>query len=109
MAHIDMGPAILYYSKHSAIGAPYHRQHQGIIASCEVMEKSYDEKLIKKILKKTGASYILAGKSDASKGLDNSLSNMILSGNFPKWLTPVQLPEKFKNVVLAKIDKEQIN
>lgn len=118
MAHSNYGPSILYYTKHCVVGAPYHRQQKGIIASYEVMEAPYDEKKIKSILKKIGASYIFiegnrkqtskAGKQ-LSKGFvknskEMSLSQMALRGSVPQWLEQIKIPEKFENVIILKVN-----
>ncbi len=118
MAHSNDGPNILYYTKHCAVGAPYHRQQEGIISSYKVMEAIYDEDEIKKELIKTNASYILILKSPAryninankkAKNLKQSLPDMIISEkNYPNWISIVKLPKKFKDVIVAKIDKEKI-
>jgi hypothetical protein len=118
MAHSNDGPNILYYTKHCAVGAPYHRQQEGIISSYKVMEAIYNEDEIKKELIKTNASYILILKSPAryninankkAKDLKQSLPDMIISEkNYPNWISIVKLPEKFNDVIVAKIDKKKI-
>lgn len=108
MAHSNDGPMILYYTKHSAVGAPYHRQEQGIISSYEVMENAYSEQKIKNVLRETGAAYIFVRKSQLSKdkGQGPNLSEMIINGNYPNWLQPVKLPAKFSDIAIAKVRKE---
>ena len=116
MAHSNDGPAILYYTKHNAVGAPYHRQEDGIVASYEVMEDEYNEDNIKDILSKTDSAYIFIRKTnnDPEKHKKNasrksSLSNMIISGEYPSWITIEKLPKKFNNnVVIAKINREKM-
>ena len=118
MAHSNDGPNILYYTKHCAVGAPYHRQQEGIISSYKVMEATYNEEEVKKELQKTDASYILIIKSPArynitaNKKTNNrkqSLPDMIISGkNYPKWISIVKLPSKFHDVIVAKINKQKI-
>lgn len=118
MAHSNDGPNILYYTKHCAVGAPYHRQQEGIISSYKVMEAAYNEEEVKKELQKTDASYILIIKSPArynitaNKKANNrkqSLPEMIISGkSCPKWISIVKLPSKFHDVIVAKIDKEKL-
>jgi hypothetical protein len=43
MAHSNDGAPLLYYTKHSVVGAPYHRQVEGIINSFKVMEDKFCE------------------------------------------------------------------
>lgn len=112
MAHSNDGPSILYYTKHCTIGAPYHRQQEGIISSYEVMQAPYDEEKVKKIVKETGTSYIFikVPKVDQKKGKkDNkvaSLPQLILEKKIPEWLEKVRMSEKFEEeaiVVKVKI------
>lgn len=112
MAHSNDGPAILYYTKHNVVGAPYHRQEDGIVASYEVMENEYDENNVKNILSKTDAAYIFIRNNASEKrkktGKKPSLPDMIISGKHPSWITIEKLPEKFSNVVVAKINREEM-
>jgi hypothetical protein len=101
MAHSNDGPSILYYTKHSVVGAPYHRQQQGIISSYKVMEDKYDEKIVKNILKETNSSYVFVRKKQYKEG--KSLARMIIDNVQPKWIEIVKLPPKFNDVVVAKI------
>lgn len=113
MAHSNDGPAILYYTKHSVVGAPYHRQIEGIIASYKIMEGAYNESDSKKILTFVNASYIFIKKPMHSKSKNQlkssqkpSFAQMIVKGKHPKWITIMKLPAKFDDVIIAKIDKE---
>jgi hypothetical protein len=101
MAHSNDGPQILYYTKHSVVGAPYHRQTRGIISSYKVMEDMYDEKTVKDIIKETGSSYIFIRKGQYKK--PGSLSKMIMENTPPPWIEIVDLPPKFSDIVIAKI------
>jgi uncharacterized membrane protein len=103
MAHSNDGPALLYYTKHSVVGAPYHRQTEGIISSYKVMEDEYDEKTVRDILKTTGSSYIFIRKKQYQKSDLRSLAKMITDNVPPKWIEIVELPPKFKDVIIAKI------
>ncbi|MDR1561031.1 MAG: glycosyltransferase [Holosporaceae bacterium] len=108
MALIDDGPEILYYTKHCVVGAPYHRQYQGIISSYKVMEDEYDEKTVKNILHSTNSSYIFIRKSKyrLNKPREKwNLANMIINGAYPKWISVVKFPNKFNDVIIAKINQ----
>lgn len=108
MAHLDDGPNILYYTKHCAVGAPYHRQQEGIISSYKVMEAPYNENEVKKILKKTNSSYIFVRKYFICKTKKPSLPSMIITGNYPAWISIVKLPRKFDDIIVAKINSEKM-
>jgi hypothetical protein len=104
MAHTNDGPALLYYTKHSVVGAPYHRQSQGIISSFKVMEDEYNEKIVKEILKATNSSYIFIRNEQYKKSKARSLSKMIIDNAAPEWIKVIQLPVKFNDVTIAKIN-----
>jgi hypothetical protein len=109
MAHSNDGPALLYYTKHSVVGAPYHRQTQGIIFSYKTMSDEYDEETVKNILKITNSSYIFVRKlKRADETKRSSLARMICDGILPEWISVIKLPEKFNDVVIAKIDREKL-
>jgi hypothetical protein len=109
MTHSNDGPAILYHTKHSVVGAPYHRQAQGIIFSYKIMEDEYDEEVAKSILKVTDSSYLFVRKpNDYSETAKMSLARMIANNNLPNWLSVVKLPEKFSDITIVKIDKRQL-
>jgi hypothetical protein len=103
MAHTNDGPTILYYTKHSVVGTPYHRQPQGIISSFKVMEDKYDEKIVKDILKATQSSYLLIRKKRYAEAKVQSLPQMIINNIPPKWVKIIRLPPKFSDVIVAKI------
>jgi len=109
MAGSNYGPAILYYTKHKAVGAPYHRQVQGIISSHKIMEESCDENEIKSILKTTDSSYIFIEKSEYKNCKTKNLANLIVTNQYPKWISIVPVPEKFNDIIIAKIDKTLMN
>ena len=101
LADVDLGPEILYYTSCRVVGAPYHRQTEGIISCYEVLQKDYDENRIRKILAQTHASYILFEKP-APKSLEKNLKNMIANNELPKWLKILKLRSSDK-MILAKV------
>ncbi|MCR5224762.1 MAG: hypothetical protein K6C34_01640 [Alphaproteobacteria bacterium] len=107
MAHSDDGAKILYYTKHKAVGAPYHRQQQGIISAYEVMEAAYNREVVNSHLRNTESAYILIRKPspDANK---HDLPHMIANGKIPSGMTRVELPKKFDDIIVLKIDKRKI-
>lgn len=101
IADTDLGPEILYYTSCRVVGAPYHRQTEGIISCYEVLQKDYDENCIRKILEQTHASYILFEKP-APKSSEKNLKNMMANNELPKWLEILKLQSSDK-MILAKI------
>ncbi|MDR2766193.1 MAG: hypothetical protein LBB63_01885 [Holosporaceae bacterium] len=118
MSNANNGPEILYYTKHSVVAAPYHRQRQGIISSFKVLDDKYDKDNVQEILRATDSSYIFIKKPLGSKPSSEkkssdvkktpnvggvSLTEMLMANNLPKWLQVVNLPPKFDDVLLVKI------
>jgi hypothetical protein len=109
MAHSNDGPSILYHTKHSVVGAPYHRQARGILFSHVIMEEPYNEEKAKRILEITDSAYIFVRKPKSPSPERPSLARMIATNDLPTWLSIVKLPEKFSDVVVAKIDRNKLN
>ncbi|GHT97659.1 hypothetical protein FACS1894126_2130 [Alphaproteobacteria bacterium] len=110
MAFLDDGPKLLHYTKHSVVGAPYHRQQQGIISSHKVMSGVFSEKTVGQILLDTNVSYIFIKKThykyNKARG---SLADLIAHNiNIPSWISIVKLPEKFDDIIIAKVNREMI-
>ena len=110
MAHSNDGAALLYYTKHMVVGAPYHRQPEGILSSYKVMEDDFSENTVKKILLETGSSFIFVrkrsyGSNCSQKRSKNSLTQMIIDGNVPAWISPVPLPEKFSDIIVGRVSE----
>ncbi|MDR0602785.1 MAG: glycosyltransferase family 39 protein [Bacteroidales bacterium] len=108
MAHSNDGPLILYHTKHSVVGAPYHRQYQGIIATYKVMEDKYNEKAVRSILKITNSDYIFVRKHRSETKDNKSFAQMITDSKYPKWIVPINIPEKFNDIIIAKIDRSAL-
>ncbi|MDR3179821.1 MAG: hypothetical protein LBT70_02885 [Holosporaceae bacterium] len=111
MASTSYGPELLYYTKHSVVAAPYHRQSEGIARFYKTMMDAFDENTVKKILIDTNTSYIFLKKSTSVKntlndGSSQNLSSMIISNNLPKWISSVEIPKKFDDIIVVKVNKE---
>jgi hypothetical protein len=111
MTHSSYGPKLLYYTKHSVVAAPYHRQPEGIASFHKAMMDGFNESIVRKILIDTNTSYILLKKNIFSQDQFcndsfQNLSCMIINGNLPKWGNIVEISEKFNDIIIVKIDKE---
>lgn len=108
MASANEGAQLVYFTKHCAVGAHYHRQPQGIIACHRVMEADYDEQLVKSILEATNSSYIFIRKADVYTGeKQRSLARMIVENQYPPWIVPLDISSKFSDIIVAKINREK--
>jgi hypothetical protein len=114
MAHTNDGTDIMYFTKHSVVGVPYHRQTWGIVASYKIMEGKYDENEAKEILRKTNTSYIFIRKAKQKSTVENmSLAQIIIDESeskprkktCPAWIRLISLSKKFNDIVVAKIDR----
>ncbi len=108
MAHSDDGPKLLYYTKHYVVGAPYHRQTQGIISSYIVTQMKNDAAEVRRTLKRTGSQFIFVNRK-LKKQYPTSFASEIISGKIPQWLSVVEIPEKFSQHCVFKIDHELLS
>lgn len=95
-ALIDRGPEILYRTRHSVVGTPYHRNGAGIWDSYRLFA-SPKEAESRAIIKRRGVNLLLICPSSAEKlfftqqtGKDN-LYTRLLEGKTPDWLAPVSI------------------
>lgn len=105
MAHSNHGPKLVYYTKHYVLGAPYHRQTEGIISSYNVMDMDCDINIVRETLQKTKTQYIFIGHKQ-EKQFPKSFASKVLSGQVPQWLSIVKIPEKFSDYSIFKIDQD---
>jgi hypothetical protein len=87
---IDMGPAILAFTRHAAMSAPYHRMPQGIRAAHAVLSAPPEEARAR--LAALGASYVVicAGPPQAQpSGGPERLADGLARGSVPPWLEPI--------------------
>lgn len=96
-APLDIGAELLFRSQHAVIGAPYHRNTDGIIDS-QTIFNSTDESAISQIFSKRGVRYLILCPSmpemllyQAGPGLD-SLAEKLVSGEIPSWLSRIPVP-----------------
>lgn len=93
LAKESFGPEILFYTKHSVVAAPYHRQTEGIMNAYYVLEAPFNEKRAREIVAITNASYILKISKDPVE-FD------------AKWLKKIEVPKKFDNVYLFGVSRD---
>lgn len=62
LASIDIGPRLLWFTKHKIVAAPYHRHTSGIIAEYEILRNKFDASNVKRHLLKTQTKYIVISK-----------------------------------------------
>ena len=89
ISHIDTGPAILYFTTHSVIGAPYHRGGRGIVSTIEFFNSS-DRAVHKALLEQHGVDYLLL--CPANTGKDKTAFEKMLMQDLPSYLEVVYHP-----------------
>ncbi|MBE6447312.1 MAG: hypothetical protein E7015_02375 [Alphaproteobacteria bacterium] len=98
-----LGPYVLYYTKHKVVAIPFHRQHEGLIASLIFCRwGDFYERLVIESLIKTRSTYILAEVNHR-----RNLEGMIFHGYLPNWIT-IEDSDQYNLVRLAKIDTKKI-
>lgn len=63
LASIDIGPRLLWFTKHKIVAAPYHRHTNGIVAEYEILQNKFNASNVKSYLLKTKTKYIVISKS----------------------------------------------
>jgi hypothetical protein len=84
---VDQGPAIMAYTKDSAIAGPYHRDAAGILDTYDLFTGPNP----RSILQKRGIEYLMTCRAApdwdfyAARG---GLMAQLAAGQVPRWLTP---------------------
>ncbi len=96
MAPVDLGAQLLLYTPHSVVGAPYHRNEQGLIDTFAFFNEPLEQS--RSILSERGISLVVTcpamaemrGFSDAP---ETAFVNRVKEGTLPDWLKDISLPE----------------
>lgn len=105
LATIDMGPAILVYTRHSVVGGAYHRNSAGILDTYAAM--TGPPQRARDIVRSRGVDYIAVcpGNPDIARyrrdGGEQSLIARLMDGDSVAWLTP--LPQGDSEVKLWRV------
>jgi len=91
---IDTGPFILAFSPLAVVGAPYHRNVDGLMAELEAFQGS--DETARAVALSRRAEYVVVcsvdgGARSNAKADPDGFSAMLLSGEPPAWLQPVDL------------------
>ncbi len=106
---IDRGPEILYRTRHSVVGTPYHRNGAGIMDSYRLFAAP-EEAESRAIIKRRGIDLLLICPSSAERLFftrqtgKNNLYTRLLDGKTPDWLAPVPIaPERADGYRLYRV------
>lgn len=75
-------PYILFFTKHSVLSGPYHRNKDGFIALTKIMDNKTDEKELLQIVKKRGINLVIRDQAFTRK--------------LPSFIKALDLPEELK-------------
>lgn len=97
-APVDLGAELLFRTRHGVLGAPYHRNADGIIASQDVFAATSDERAAA-ILEGRGADLVLLCGAIEEMQLyrgdvaTDTFAERLLAGATPEWLRPLAVPQ----------------
>lgn len=99
---LDIGPELLYRTRHKVIATPYHRNDQGILDSYKIMSASNaDDAKALMDARDVNLVLICPGSPErvfyAQAGNKGNLYGDLADDNPPSWLTAVDLPDDLSN------------
>lgn len=77
LASINVGPRLLWFTKHRIVASPYHRHTNGIIAEYEILRNKFNAETVKKYLLNTKTEYILIDKKMYFRGSKECCKNSL--------------------------------
>lgn len=94
MAHLNQGPLLLYWTRASVVGGPYHRNRAGIRDGFAFF-RSVDDRDAKRITVERDVDWVLLcpGEDHAAERVPDSLASRLAQGAVPTWLRPVKVPD----------------
>ena len=97
LSYIDIGSMILYRTPHSVLGAPYHRDNEGLRATIDLF-RSNDDTWIRNKLKEFAVGWIVtcpAAELNVYNTADHDgLAERLSSGQVPNYLEEITDPEQ---------------
>ncbi|MGF1629418.1 MAG: hypothetical protein ACFCUT_08110 [Kiloniellaceae bacterium] len=97
LAFMDIGPELLYRTRHRVIGTPYHRNGNGIFDGHQMLATS-DEAVAHDVAERRGIDLVLLCQSPAERRFyqsprgEENLYHRLEHGRPPTWLAAVPLP-----------------
>jgi len=95
LAHVDLGPLLLYRTNHSVVATPYHRNWQGILDWEKIMNAQDPEQARRLVLARGIDVVVVCGAdtpaADTAAGGPPTFAALLHSGTTPGWLHPVEV------------------
>lgn len=101
LTFLDIGPELLYRTRHAVIGTPYHRNGDGIYDSHRIMT-SGDPAQARRMMQARGIGLVLLCQSRGEQiffsadATDSNLYQRLSRGQAPGWLKEVALPDSLQ-------------
>lgn len=86
-AAVDMGPSILLATKHSVLGAPYHRMQRGILDSLHITNRPVSDAFA--IMAARGVDYLAVCTASQATATAGSIVDRLRAGSIPAGLEEV--------------------
>jgi len=105
LAEVNLGPQLLYETKHNVIATPYHRNSAGILFWYDVMMAETDEDA-RQLLHSRRVDLIVVCPQGTEvvwlkeTGERNVFYNRLMANQSPAWLRPIELPSEMKSSFL---------
>ncbi|MBP1762954.1 MAG: rane protein required for N-linked glycosylation-like protein [Firmicutes bacterium] len=99
---MDLGPRLLYETKHRVIATPYHRNNSGILYWYHVMAAETDQDAYN-LLNERSVDLVVISLEGTERVLladlpdKNTFYYRLINGKYPHWLRPVSLTENLRN------------
>ncbi len=90
LAHVDLGPVLLYRTLHSVVATPYHRNARGILDARRVFETP-DPDEAKRLIDERGVDVVVACGVEAPAAPEGGAAPFVTrlrSGDAPDWVLP---------------------
>jgi hypothetical protein len=98
LSYIDIGPMLLFATPHAVLGAPYHRNNDGLKETISLFRAS-DDAWIHERLKQRGVTWIVICPGPENRtayrtAAGDGLAERLASGRVPAYLTEVSEPAR---------------
>lgn len=105
-AYIDEGSALLFYTSHKVLAAPYHRNEAGIRAAYEIMTAPDATAARRAFGQSGGEVLLLCGRREnfwlRHNAPPGGFAAQLLAGEIPPWLAPVGMAEENGGYLILK-------
>jgi len=101
LAFMDIGPELLYRTRHRVVGTPYHRNADGIYDGYRMLATA-DETAAHSLVRQRGIDLVLICHTPAERAFyapshgEENLYSRLNGGTPPDWLAAVELPESLQ-------------